>query len=190
MRHFLDCSVITCPVYPVVFFFSLILLYGSSQPLYRCIFKKSHPTRENQDCWILFPFQFSNEETCGFFGQVVRRGIKTEEPAVEQQASEGHRGPRQARGEGFSRTGLSMDFESKAVWQTINLNPNLILRGWHEVLQMQRMWERSSDITQSSFGIRGATLGKALQVQGVWQSFQVQLRLYRTREKSHWSRTL
>lgn len=71
-RHFLDCSVITCPVYAVVF------AYLSHPPSWKLItiswyiFEISHPIRKNQDCWNPFPFQFSNEETCGFFGQVVR----------------------------------------------------------------------------------------------------------------------
>ena len=71
-RHFLDCSVISCPVYAVVFLFLSYPLLWRLITISWVYFKKSHPIKENQDRWIPFPFQFSNEETCGFFGQVVR----------------------------------------------------------------------------------------------------------------------
>ncbi|XDB62668.1 hypothetical protein ABFV05_016284 [Capra hircus] len=57
------------------------------------------------------------------------RGIKTEEPAVEQQASEGTEAHGRPVGGPLTNGSQHLDFESKAVWQTINLNPNLILRG-------------------------------------------------------------
>ncbi|KAM9699000.1 zinc finger protein 621-like [Dama dama] len=57
------------------------------------------------------------------------RGIKTEEPAVEQQASEGTEAHGRPVGGLLTNTSQHLDFESKAVWQTFNLNPNLILRG-------------------------------------------------------------
>ncbi|XDA86321.1 hypothetical protein R6Z07F_016056 [Ovis aries] len=57
------------------------------------------------------------------------RGIKTEEPAVEQQASEGTEAHGRPVGGLLTNGSQHLDFESKAVWQTINLNPNLILRG-------------------------------------------------------------
>ncbi|XP_055414410.1 zinc finger protein 621 isoform X2 [Bubalus kerabau] len=57
------------------------------------------------------------------------RGIKTEEPAVEQQASEGTEAHGRPVGGLLTNVSQHLDFESKAVWQTFSLNPNLILRG-------------------------------------------------------------
>lgn len=44
-------------------------------------------------------------------------------------AIRGTEAPRQAVGGLLTNGSQHLDFESKAVWQTINLNPNLILRG-------------------------------------------------------------
>lgn len=56
----------------LLFFYFFLILLWKLITISWYVFEIPHPRRENQDCWNPFPFQFSNEETCGFFGQVVR----------------------------------------------------------------------------------------------------------------------
>ena len=66
-------TAVSSPVqFMLLFFFFFLIFLWKLITISWYILKISHLRRENQDCWNPFPFQFSNEETCGFFGQVER----------------------------------------------------------------------------------------------------------------------